>query len=91
MDTQVEYENKILNFKTVNEINDYCDTLIADIENLIEKKIKKFDISGDIVDLKNKLNLLIHVKENIIEKNEKEKSINLNFIFKIIIRNYLIF
>jgi hypothetical protein len=73
-----------LNLKTIDEINDYCDTLITDIENLIEKKVKKFDISGDIDDLKYKLNLLIQAKEKITEKNKKEKSNIITFTLKII-------
>ncbi len=73
-----------MNLKTIDEINDYCDTLITDIENLIEKKVKKFDISGDIDDLKYKLNLLIQAKEKITEKNKKEKSNIITFTLKII-------
>jgi hypothetical protein len=87
MDTQIVTENQILNLKNIDEINDYCDKLITDIEKLIEKKLEKFDISGDIDDLKFKLNLLIKVKEKIIEENDKRKSIVIFYLFKISMKN----
>jgi hypothetical protein len=75
----------------MDEINDYCDSLIVEIESLIEKKVQKFDISGDIDDLKYKLNLLVYVKEKVIERNEKEKSNNFSLFLKLIISNCLTF